>query len=134
MTEQLALLINEAPRQERAAPIKPAVAFHTRRQPMNVGEALRGEQKARRQDALVLHVLQRAATTSESRLTPSRVYEILRADLGPRAPLLTSVRRSLTNLSTPDPARWPAGPPLQHHPKDRRPGPRGSSESVWSLR
>ena len=73
----------------------------------------------------MLHVFERAGRGS--RLTPSQVQAILAGD-GHRL-LLTSVRRSLTNLSTC--GRY--APPLEHHPTDRRPGPYGAKESTWGL-
>lgn len=124
---QLDLEIPPPPTKERGSALK---SFHTRRQPMRVQEALAGEKAARRQDAMVLHVLERARHP----MTPSEVHAVLVADVGRRAPLLTSVRRSLTTMSMEDPERWPSGAPLRHNPKDRRPGLYGRTESTWELR
>lgn len=98
--------------------------FHTRAQPMGPAEAIAGERRAQVQDHRVREVFERLANGCA--LTPSQVHGYLCDEAGPQAPLLTSIRRSLTNLT-----RRGA---LEHHRADRRPGPHGATESTWSLR
>lgn len=114
--KQLALALTDPPRRARTAALRSA---HFRSS-VPVEEALATEARAGRQDRRVLAVFR-----SGDRLTPSQVHGLLCDETGPPAPLLTSIRRSLTNLSKRG--------LLAHYPGDRRPGPRGSSESVWSL-
>lgn len=92
---------------------------------MGADEALAGNRRAARQDARVLEAFRLYATHGQ-RLTPSQVHALLCDETGPPAPLLTSIRRSLTNLTTRG--------LLEHHPRDRHLGPRGATESTWSLR
>jgi hypothetical protein len=115
----LALDPDEPPRAPRAGVLRHA---HLQGQPLTVGEALFLERKAARQDALVLAVFQ--ALPGEP-LTPTGVLlEIIERE-PPPAPLLTSIRRSLTNLTRRG--------LLVHDKRDRRPGPRGARESTWRL-
>jgi hypothetical protein len=95
-------------------------AFHVRSH-QTVEEALAGEQRAGRQDRRVLEVFRDCGR----RLTPSQVHGLLCDECGPPAPLLTSIRRSLTNLTS-------CGL-LIHYPADRRLGPHGVKESTWGL-
>jgi hypothetical protein len=119
MTTQLGLDLEEQPRAPRAAVLRHA---HLQDQPVPPDEALALEKKARRQDARVMEVFR---YTPAKRLTPSDVQYLLSEHEPPPLPLLTSIRRSLTNLTRRG--------LLQHHPRDRRPGPRGARESTWSL-
>ena len=117
MADQLGLDLEEQPKTPRAAVLRHA---YLRAQPVPADEAIALEAKAKRQDARVLAVFRPGRT-----LTPSQVHGYLCDECGPRAPLLTSIRRALTNLTRRG--------LLQHHPRDRRPGPRGARESTWSL-
>lgn len=116
MTSQLPLGFEEQPPRRRP---RRARSFHVRSH-MTVEDVAAGEAKAQGQDALVLRQFKPGA-----RLTPSDVQWLLTEHEPPPAPLLTSIRRSLTNLTKRG--------QLVHHPADRRPGPRGSKESTWSL-
>lgn len=112
MTEQLGLDLEPAqPRRRREAALE---SFHVRAH-VTVTEALDGERRAGKQDADILAFFQKFP----GRWTPSDVHRDF-----PKM-LLTSVRRSLTNLTTRG--------LLTHHPTDRRPGPFGAKESTWSL-
>mgnify|MGYP001589160835 CR=1 FL=1 len=91
---------------------------------MPVEEALGGERRAKAQE-FVVALFFAARGKGSVRFTPTEVWEGLE-----RQWPLTSIRRALTNLS--DERRYDH-PPLQHHPRDRRPGPRGARESTWSL-
>ena len=113
---QLPLGLEEAPKEPRTGALR---SFHVQSH-VTVPEALEGERKAGRQDKRVLSVFRPG-----QRLTPSQVRGLLCDECGPAAPLLTSVRRSLTNLTTRG--------LLIHHKADRRQGPYGAKESVWSL-
>ena len=118
MSEQLGLDLEDAPKGKRRGALR---SFHARSH-VPVAEALAGENRANRQDALVLAVFR---ALPGRRLTPSDVeYELAQRE-PPPIPLLTSIRRSLTNLTNRG--------LLAHDARDRRPGPRGSSESTWSL-
>lgn len=112
-------LAPESPRRVRAGALR---SFHAAGQPITVDEALAGEAAAQEQDAQVLAVFLRAPG---ARLTPSEVLEALQRAHGQAAPLLTSVRRSMTNLTE---RRL-----LVHYSRDRRPSPRGGTESAWGL-
>lgn len=115
MSQQLGLPLDDAPAPAR----KPRRSFHVRSH-VTVEEALAGERKAQRQDRRVLEVFRPG-----QRLTPSQVHGLLCDETGPPAPLLTSIRRSLTNLTRRG--------VLVHYRADRRPGPRGARESTWGL-
>ena len=120
MKEQLPLqLTQDPPRRRRKAAL---LAFKPRLE--SPAEALTGDARALRQEDALLAWFRLAPG---KRFTPSEVHELA----GLRCPI-TSIRRALTNLSTPTPDR--PEPPLVHHPEDRRPGPYGARESTWSLR
>jgi hypothetical protein len=95
-------------------------SFHVRSE-MPVAEALAGQERASRQDARVLAVFRARPLWA---WTPSQVHAFLCEETGP-APLLTSIRRSITNLTRRG--------LLAHHPEDRRMGPHGAKESTWTL-
>jgi len=120
MTSQLALDWESAPAPRRRT--GRLASFHPRNE--TAAEAREGEDLARRQDAWVL-----AWMAHWRRATPSDVHSA--AQGAGFAWLLTSIRRSLSNLS--DEKRH-QHPPLQKHKADRRPSPRGGRECVWSLR
>lgn len=115
MTEQLEL--------ELTAPVqtKPAI-FFVRGQAMTLAEFEAGERKAGKQDAEILAVFQARPGV---RLGPWQVLDILNQETLGGAPIITSVRRSVTTLTKRG--------LLVHHRKERRPGPHGSAESLWSL-
>lgn len=121
MADQLDLGMEDAPpRRRRTATLRHA---HLQGQPVTVDEALLLEKRAGAQDARVLDVFR--DRPASARLTPTQVTMSL-LDIGPEpAPLLTSVRRALSNLTRRG--------LLVHFPRDRRQGPRGSSESTWGL-
>lgn len=115
MPAQLTLVLDAPPpRKPRAA----ALRHHHVRSHQPVEEALEGEARAQQQDARVLEIFWRA---QRRRLTPSEVWGLLDGQV----PLLTSVRRSITNLT--------ARGLLVHYRADRRMGPRGARESAWGL-
>lgn len=118
MKQQLALDLADPPRRERAAALRSA---HFRSH-VPADEALARETAAGRQERRILAVFQHRPGAC---LTPSQVRGLLCDECGPQAPLLTSVRRALTNLTTRG--------KLVHHETDRRPGPHGAKESTWSL-
>lgn len=119
MADQLGLDLDDQPRAERTGVLE---SFHVRAH-MSAEEALAGERKARGQDARILAVFVNAVPGM--RMTASRV-ELALVDYGPPpTPLLTSIRRALTNLTRRG--------LLVHYPADRRPGPRGARESTWGL-
>lgn len=112
-----------SPRRRRTAALE---SFHVRSHILPE-EALVGERRAQRQDALILAVFR---ARPGQHLTPWEVFAILAEERicnGRKgaAPLITSVRRGITNLT--------ARELLIHHDKDRRPGPCGAKESTWSL-
>jgi len=126
MREQLGLQLEDvapAPRRRQRR------AFHVRSH-QRLEEQQAGEAAAKRQDARVLEVFR---LRPHHRLAPSDVHQCLVECCSgagddcacPRAPLLTSVRRSITNLT--------ARGLLVHYPAERRPGPHGAKESVWGL-
>lgn len=120
---QLGLELTETPRKKRAGVL---LSFHPQHQPIPVPEVLEREKKAGRQDAELLDFI-RAHWPSDG-FTPSEVHARYRGRmdlLGRRAPLLTSIRRSLTNATKRG--------VLRHWPQERRPGPHGVPESCWSL-
>ena len=111
-----AVLLPDPPRQPRAAVLRHAhFRSHT-----PVPEALAIDAKAARQDEAILEFFRVRDLCADRRWTPSEVHAEF-----PQF-LLTSVRRSLTTMT--------ARGLLVHHPTDRRMGPYGCSESVWSLR
>lgn len=101
-------------------PPKPTPAtissYHVRSE-TPLAEALAGEARCRTQEAILLAWLR---AQPGKRFTPSEVHASF--DHWP----LTSCRRALTNLAKRG--------DLIHHAKERRPGPYGSPESVWSHR
>jgi hypothetical protein len=108
--EQLGLALEPAPTAPRAAALR---SFHTRRQPVTVPEALAGEQRAARQEELVLDFFRR----TPGRWTPWQVADVLGL-------CINSARRSCTNLT--------AAGLLFHHARDRRPaGPYGQRSGTW---
>lgn len=117
--KQLGLEIADAPKQERAAPIKPKVSFHVRSS-MTVDEVLGGEESAEGQEDVLLKFFLLYSREGE-RWTPSEIHARPQFQRWP----VTSVRRALTDLTK-------AGQ-LVHHQSDRRPGPYGANESTWSL-
>jgi hypothetical protein len=120
MKDQLPLqLVPPPPSRRRKAAL---LAFHPRLE--SPAEALAGETRALRQEEALLAWFRLAPG---KRFTPSEVHRLA----GLACPL-TSIRRALTNLSTPTQDR--PEPPLAHHREDRRPGPYGARESTWSLR
>lgn len=128
MKEQLALVLgSDPPRRARTAVLRSAFF----RSSVPVEDALARDAIAGRQEGDVLAVFRSAADDADeddfdaARLTPSQVLACLQRD-GGRAPLLTSVRRAISNLT--------ARKRLVHHETDRRPGPFGAKESTWSLR
>lgn len=121
MADQLPLdLAQDPPRRRRTATLR---AAHLQGQPVTVDEALALEKRANGQDKRVLAVFQTCARGRA--LTPSQVRAYLCNETDPPAPLLTSIRRALTNLTKRG--------LLVHHKADRRPGPHGSKESTWGL-
>lgn len=123
MSEQLRLL-DEPPKRWREGVLR---SFHTRSQPMLASEALEGEERAGRQERLVLAWFRQQRPGA--RFTPREVWAAMGGD---KTMLLNSTRRALTNLS--NPKRWALEPPpLEHHKRDRREGPY-AKESTWSLR
>lgn len=121
MSEQGRLPFDDPPRRRRQAALR---SFHTRRQPVGVGEALAGEARAQRQEEAVLAIFREV---DQPRLTPSQVLAAWPVVIGrSNVPLLTSIRRALTTMT--------ARGLLVHYPRDRRPGPYGSPESTWGLR
>lgn len=125
MTQQLPLGLEDvAPTPRR----RQRRAFHVRSH-VRVEEQQAGEAAARRGDARVLDYFR---ANPGRRFAPSDVHQYLAEfcgtggdDIAPRAPLLTSVRRSISNLT--------ARGLLVHYPADRRPGPHGARESTWGL-
>lgn len=109
----------ETPRQARAGALR---SFYAAGQPIPVPEALAGEAAAQEQDAQVLAVFLRAPG---AHLTPTEVLEALQRAHGQAAPLLTSVRRSMSTMTE---RRL-----LVHYSRERRPSPRGGTESAWGL-
>ena len=109
MSRQLALALDDAPRQRRKAGLR---SFHPRLE--SPAEALAGEERAGRQEARVLDWLR----AHPGRHTPSVVADALGLQL-------VSCRRALTNLAD-------AGD-ITHHERDRVRSPRGGMESKWSL-
>lgn len=110
--KQLALGL-DAPSKPREAQLR---HYHVRSH-QTVEEANAGEAKAQAQDAMVLQAFDHG-----KRLTPTDVLLWLNSFNLRSAPLLTSIRRSLTKAGV-----------LVHHKGDRRDGPRGARESTWSL-
>lgn len=107
----------DAPRQDRSAALR---SFHVQGGHVTVQEALAGEKRAGKQERAVLAYFQ--AAPPGLRLTPSGLWSALGGtSFGP----LTSVRRSLTNLT--------GRGLLVHHKSDRRPGLYGALEGCWSL-
>lgn len=104
---------------------------------MPVEEALALERKVSLQDARVMGLFREVAKDavakdadeedpeSGRRLTPSMVLVCWGNVYGGPPPLLTSVRRALTNLTN-------LGL-LVHYKHDRRESPRGARESTWGL-
>lgn len=85
-------------------------------------EALAGEARAQRQEAVLLEWFRAGDLLAAGlRWTPSEIHNRPAFRTWP----LTSVRRALTNLT--------ARGYLVHHKADRRQGPRGARESTWSL-
>lgn len=119
MSEQLQLGLDDQPRARRQAEPE---SFHIR-SAVTPAEALEGDARAHGQDERVLRVFRESPRSA--RYTPSEVHAALVLEMAAAAPLLTSVRRSLTNLTNRG--------ELVHHPEDRRPGPRGARESTWGL-
>jgi hypothetical protein len=85
-----------------------------------VQEAQAGERKARGQEAVILGLFQGRPSL---RLTPWQLCEEL-SGLGHKM-LITSVRRSLTNLTDRG--------LLRRHDEDRRPGEAGALNATWGL-
>lgn len=120
MTDQLRLRLDaDPPKAERASGLR---SYHVRSH-QTADEAVAGEKRAGRQDQRILEVFRSYA--HGRRLTPSQVHGLLCDETGPPAPLLTSIRRALTNLT--------ASGKLVHYPADRREGPHGAKESTWGL-
>jgi len=117
VADQLGLDLEPQPKAPRAAVLRHA---YLRAQPVPAAEALALEARAMRQDTRVLAVFRPGRT-----LTPSQVHGYLCDECGAPAPLLTSIRRALTNLTRRG--------LLVHYPRERRDGPRGSTESTWGL-
>lgn len=116
MTAEQSRLDFDAPTQPRTAALE---SFHVRSH-MTAEEALEGERRANRQEALVLAYLR--SRPPGLRVTPSALWSALGGEaFGP----LTSLRRALTNLTVRG--------VLVHHQQERRVGPYGSKESCWSL-
>ena len=107
--EQLPLALATVPRRPRSSALR---AFRPRLE--SPAEALAGEARAVRQEAAILGWF----LAHPGRHAPSEV-----ADAFPRWPV-TSVRRALTCMTRRG--------LLRHHREDRRPGPLGARESVWS--
>ena len=99
---------------------------------IEVAEAIVRDVVAGRQETEVLAAFQAAAEDADeddfdaARLTPSQVHAFMKRRDWRSTPLLTSVRRAITNLAKRG--------VLTHHEHDRRPGPFGAKESTWSLR
>lgn len=119
MAQQLGLDLDDAPKAPRKGALRSA---HLRGQPVPVAEALALEARASGQEECIVSWIR--AQGPGVRFTPSDVHRAF-----PRLEI-TSIRRALTNLSTPRESR-PAR--LVHYPTDRRPGPRGATESTWGL-
>lgn len=112
--KQLALALLRPPRRARRGALR---ALHLRGGVhVPVAEALERDQKAVHQEALILELFR---TMAPSRLTPSEAGRAF-----PMWPL-TSIRRAISDLTSRG--------ALEHHPRERRPGPFGAKESVWSL-
>lgn len=116
MADQLGLDLDEQPPKARA---DTPPSYHVRAH-QTVAEVEAGESRAARQDVLVLEVFR-----TGRRLTPSQVEDILVETQPPPVPLLTSIRRSMSNLTRRG--------LLIHYKADRRAGPRGARESTWGL-
>jgi hypothetical protein len=114
--KQLELALADPPRKARTAALRSA-HFQSH---VPAGEALAIEAAAGHQDAEILDFFRVRDLCADRRWTPSEVHAEF-----PQF-LLTSIRRSLTNLTRRG--------LLLHHPHDRRSGPRGARESCWSLR
>lgn len=110
--KQLGLDMGDAPREPRKAALR---SFHPRLE--NVEEALAGEARAMSQEQALLEWFRQLPGR---RFTASEVH----GRSGAKGPL-TSTRRALTNLAKRG--------EILHHRTDRRPGPFGARESLWSL-
>jgi hypothetical protein len=119
MAQQLGLDLEGPPETPRASTPN---SYHVRSH-QTVAEVQAGESRAAAQDTRVLEVFR--ARGRGRRLTPSRVHGYMCDECGPRAPLLTSIRRALTNLTRRG--------LLVHYKGDRKDGPRGATESTWGL-
>jgi len=112
--EQLALDLT-APAEERAS-------FYTRGQAMTVAEFEAGARVAGEQDAEILSVFR---ARPGQKLSPWIVLDILNQETLGGAPIITSVRRSITTLTKRG--------LLVHHKRERVAGPYGAASSLWSL-
>lgn len=113
----------EIPKSPRTGALR---SLHLQGQPVRVDEALAREKRARHQDNGILDLIRRRWPSGA--FTPWEVHAALereRQAAGKSAPLITSVRRALTNATK-------AGA-LRHWPQEKRPGPYGVDESCWSL-
>lgn len=114
--QQLDLQLADPPRRERTAALRSA--FFPSHVP--VQEAFARDAAAARQNAAILEWFRvRDLCNPCPRWTPSEVHAEF-----PQWPL-TSIRRALSTMT--------ARGLLVHHPTDRRPGPMGAMQSVWSL-
>jgi len=103
---------------DREVPVRRRSSFHVRSH-FTVEEVVAGEKKARRQEDNILEWFRENPTIHA---TPTELFDLLPSH---RRPLLTSLRRALTNLTT-------AGF-LRHYPAERRDGKYGVKESCWGL-
>jgi hypothetical protein len=117
--QQMLLELAPAPKAERTGALR--AYFPTN--PVSVQEALGSEKRARRQDDAVLALFR--AYGSARRFTPSQVHDMLCHEEGRDKPLLTSIRRSLSTLTSRG--------LLKHYKSDLVDGPRGARESRWGL-
>lgn len=118
MSDQLELgfVAPEAPRTAR-------LRHHHVRAHQPADEALAGEQRAiRQEEVLVAWFEVQSYVLHDVRFTPSQVWKMLGEGLGWP---LTSTRRAMTNATN-------AGL-LVHHQDDRREGLYGAREGTWSL-
>jgi hypothetical protein len=111
---QLGLALDDPPKRRREGVL---LSFYPQGQPIPVAEVLEREAAAAGQERLILELFRTVA--ADRRLTPSEVAQAF-----PVWPL-TSVRARITTLTTKG--------LLDHHARDRRPGPFGAKESCWSL-
>jgi hypothetical protein len=91
-------------------------AYHVRAH-QTVGETQAGERRAATQDQIILDYFR---NNRDVRVTPWQLVGALGGKM-----LLTSIRRSLTNLTQKG--------LLRRHDEDRRPGEAGALNATWSL-